>query len=185
MFNHKNKAMTRKLSLTITVLTVLSFIFACEKLDVNEEFYLEYQVTVSQTGAAFDQTDVLDISSESSLINQYKDKIKNIEILEATYLLTYFVGPADQQINTATLTVADETGQGVEEIATVTNVNLQSLLNSEHNLTVNAPGIDRLAQLVKDSPNKVQLHLYGTANTGPLAFTIKFRFKVKMTANPL
>ena len=185
MFNQPNKIMNRKSLLAFIALACLSFIFACEKLDVNEEFYLEYQLVVSQTGTEFDKTDILDVTAQSDIIDQYKDKIKKIEILEAKYLLTYFAGPETQQLNTATLTVADEAGQGVEEIATVTNVNLSSLLNSEHDLPVNAAGIDRLAQLIKEPPHKVQFHYHAVANMGPLAFTVKFKFRVRMTASPL
>lgn len=168
------------------LLFVASAFFSCEDLlDVTEEFWLEHSFPVIDPGPDFNEVYILDASSESDLINDYGNKIKKIEILETTYEVTFHDGPPTQQINTATLTASDNTGGGVVEIGSVENKNLSALVGNVQTMDVNQAGVDRMAELIKNPPHVCRLDLYGSANEGPLNFAVKFRFKVRMVANPL
>lgn len=167
------------------VLLVFFISPACEKLDVSYEFFIEHEIEVVSSSKEFDVEEILNASDASSYIKEYGDNIKSIDILDVTYQLTFFDGPDDQQINTATLKVSDENGGGPVEISTATNINLLDALNNVQPLQVNPAGVDRLAALIKAPPHKAMLTLVGTANEEPLNFKILFRFKVVMVAAPL
>ena len=166
------------------LLFIATYFYSCSLLDVEKEFWLEHTFIVQGNNATFDEDYLMDAASESDVINEYADLIKSIEILETTYEVTYHNGTPTQQINTATLTVSASSGGGPEVIGTVTNQNLASLLNNVQTLAVNQAGVDRAANLIKNAPHSFLLNLAGSANETPLDFKVKFRFKVKMVANP-
>ncbi|MDD5508654.1 MAG: hypothetical protein PHD25_10085 [Bacteroidales bacterium] len=170
--------------LTASLIFISIYFYACELLDVEKEFWLEHTFIVKGNNATFDEDYLLDAAAESDVIEEYADLIKTIEILEVTYQVTYQNGPASQQINTATLTVSDASGGGPVTIGTVTNQNLSSLVGTVKNLPFNQAGVDRAADLIKNPPHSFLLNLAGRANETPLDFGVKFRFKVKMVANP-
>lgn len=166
------------------------FLFqSCEDsiLDINEDFYYSSEMQVFTTDTAMMVTEVVDMTSQSDVINQYKDQIKSIEITDVKYWLTDHTGSDTQKIVEATLKVAAQDGSGEQLIATMNDKVLANLVGEENaqELPVEQAGIDRMAELIKNDPYKFQL-IYNTAcNEGPLNFTVKFQFKVKMTANPL
>jgi len=177
----------KKLGLLLFTLSLVLFTFqSCEDvLDVNQEFELTREIPVASETADFDANSILDASAGSTYIADYGDKIKTIEILEAYYSLTAHTGPDDQKINSAVLKVSDEAGEGVTDVATITDQNLKELLTTEKPLAVNQAGLDRLAELIKANPHKAKLWLSGDASSAPLLFTVKLKLKVKMVANPL
>jgi hypothetical protein len=158
---------------------------SCKILDVTEEITFEVDMIVDEAEASFDVTELLDALAESETIEEYKDLIKKIEILKVEYKLLAFNGPANQQINTATVDVGDAQGNGSVLLATVTNENLQALLTTTKELELNEEGANRLEELILDPPHSALFHYYGGANTAPLDFTVRFFVTVKMTANPL
>ncbi len=186
LYHPKNqKTMKRNIILlTASLIFISIYFYACELLDVEKEFWLEHTFIVKGNNATFDEDYLLDAAAESDVIEEYADLIKTIEILEVTYQVTYQNGPASQQINTATLTVSDASGGGPVTIGTVTNQNLSSLVGTVKNLPFNQAGVDRAADLIKNPPHSFLLNLAGRANETPLDFGVKFRFKVKMVANP-
>lgn len=162
---------------------------SCEDdlLDITEEFYYSSEMQVYTTDTALLISEVVDMTSQSDLINEYKDKIDQIEITEVKYWLTAHEGSDTQEIIEATLKVADQDGSGEELIATFENQVLANLVGEENaqELNIEQSGIDKMASLIEDDPYTFQL-MYNTAcNEAPLNFTVKFQFKVKMTANPL
>lgn len=174
----------KTVSLILGLLVVSTGFFSCDLLDVEKEFWLEHTFPVQGNNANFNENYLLDAAAESDVIEEYADLIKSIEILEVTYEVTYHNGSATQQINTATLSVSDASGGGQEVIGTVANQNLASLLNNVQTLAINQDGVDRAADLIKNAPHSLLLNLAGSANETPLDFKVKFRFKVKMVANP-
>jgi hypothetical protein len=177
----------KKLIIAVSLLVFITCtFFTCnEALDVSEEFYLEHTFDIDGDNATFNENYLLDAAALSSVIAEYGDNIKDIEILETKYVVTYQNGPSDQLINTATLAVSADGGAGFQEIGEVTNQNIASLVNNEQTLTIQQAGIDRLAELIKTPPHKAQLILTGNASSAPLDFGMKIRFKIRMTANPL
>lgn len=167
------------------VVLSLSINTGCNKLDVTKDIDLEIEFTANSETADYSSVTLFDVDSASSTISDYANKITKIEIKEVTAWLTYFGGTQGQKIVTDNLSVADENGNGELVIATIADQDLQSLVNAPITLTVNQDAIDFFAKLIKDSPHKALIKNYGTASSGPVNFIARFKFKVKMTANPL
>lgn len=170
---------------TLLLAGILLFTRCEDALDVTESFTYETEFVVSSDNATYSNTQLIDMASEVDLIAEYGDKIKDIQIEEVKYWLTAFNGSETQKIVVSTLNVADENGADPVNIATVQDQLLQPLLNTPTPLTVNAAGVDKLANLIQNSPYKFQLSFNNEANAAPLNFTVKFSFTIKMTANPL
>ncbi len=157
----------------------------CNKLDVTKDIDLEVEFVATSETAAYYSEDIFDATSSSTDIETYKDKITKIEVSDVTVWLTAFNGPDGQKILFDTLSVASETGDGETIIGTIADQPLQPLLTTPVQLTLNQAGIDYFAALIKDSPHKALIKNFGTADSAPIDFTARFKFKVKMTANPL
>jgi hypothetical protein len=180
--------MKSKLVFMFAIATMFAF-NSCDEnlLDVTEEFYYESEMTVFTTDTAMLVTEVVDMTSESDIISDYKDKIETVEITEVKYWVTAHQGDSTQKIIEATLKVAAEDGTDEELIATIEDKVLSEIIGEDNaqELTIQQAGIDRMAALIKNEPYTFQL-LYNTeCNEAPLNFTVKFQFKVKMVANPL
>ena len=83
--------------------------------------------------------------------------------------------------------MAKDDGTDEELIATIVNKNLSELQGEENlqQLEVQQAGVNMMANLVKNEPYKFMLRYNTACNKGPMEFTIKFQFKIKMVANPL
>jgi len=149
--------------------------------DVTEDFYISTTVNVTGNNAAFSGTELLDAIQACNMINEYASHLKSIEITEIKYYVSYFNGPITQQINTATLSIADEYGNDVYEVATISNIVLSNASN-ETVLPLNETAVSKLADLIKNDPNKATIYLSGVVNETPVDFSVVFKFKVKMVA---
>jgi hypothetical protein len=145
------------------------------------EFDLERDFTVVSANSAYSQTSDVDVTTLSSDFTTYKDDLENVEVVSATYTVTYFNGPATQNITSATLTVADPASPTPQIISTMTNVNLISVAAVTQTIPVESAGSDKLVQLVKNSPYTVRLAFGGAVNETPVNFIIKFKVKLKVT----
>lgn len=160
---------------------------SCEEdlLDITEDFYYEQEIEVSTGDSIMTVIEVVDMAAYSDLIEQYGDKIKDIEISEVKYWLTFFEGEDDQEIVEASLKVANGDGSDETLIAEILNQNLKALLDTPTELPVQQAGLDKMADLIEAAPHVFQLSYNTTCNKGPLNFKIKFQFKVSLTANPV
>lgn len=156
-------------------------------LDISEDFYYAHEIEVSTTDTAMSVAEVIDMTEQSDLIKKYGNKIKTIEITEVKYWLTALDGDDDQEIVEATVSVAKEDGSDEELIATIQNQILSQIVGEDNQqvLTVEQAGINQMANLIKNDPHKFMLAYDFACNKGPLEFTVKFQFKIKMVANPL
>lgn len=154
-------------------------------LDITEEFEFEREIEVSTTDTAMTVVEVIDMSEQSSIIEEYSDQIESIEITEVKYWLTFHDGDDDQEITDASLKVADDSGSNEETIAQIQDKNLSQLVDNPTELQLQDAGIDKMEELIENPPHIFQL-IYNTAcNKGPLEFKVKFQFKIKMVASPL
>ena len=177
--------MKKEIFLSVVFVIVMSMNIGCEKLDVTKDIDMEVEfVAISET-AAFYSEDIFDATESSSVIDDYKDKITKIEVINVTAWLTAFNGPVGQKLLFDTLSVADTTGNGEIILGTIADQPLEPLLITPIELTLNQAGIDYFATLIKDSPHKALIKNFGTTDSQPVDFTAKFKFTVKMTANPL
>jgi hypothetical protein len=160
---------------------------SCEDdlLDITESFYYEQEIQVFTADSVMNSTVVVDMADYEDLIDQYGDKIKDIELSDVKYWLTQFDGADDQEIIISNLKIANEDGSDPVLIAEIANQNLLALVDAETELPVNQAGLDKMADLIKNSPHIFQLSYDTQCNKSPLNFTIKFQFKVALTANPL
>ncbi len=177
--------MKKSIFLSIILMFAFTINIGCDKLDVTKNLELEIEFVANSSNADYEDSEIFDASENSSVIEEYGDKITDIEITEVTVWLTSFNGPAGQKIVFNALTVADENGDGEEAISTIADQDLASLLDSPIPLTVNQAGIDRFAELIKESPHKALIKNVGSTDSSPIDFVCVFKFKVKMTANPL
>jgi hypothetical protein len=177
--------MKKGIVLSLLVLLSLSFNTGCNKLDVKKDVSLQIEFTANSETADYSSTMLFDADSASSTINDYANKITKIEITQITAELTYFGGTPGQKIVSETLSVADENGTGEMVVGTIADQALEPLLTNPIPLTLNQEGIDLFARLIKDSPHKALIKNFGSADSAPINFISKFKFTVKMTANPL
>jgi hypothetical protein len=177
--------MKKGIFLSLLLMFAMTLNIGCDKLDITEELTLDLTLDVVSPTADFNIGELFDADSLSSTIEQYSSKIKDIQLLEATYQITS-VGDSNlaTKIITSTLTVADEFGAGEEIIATITNQDI-AFQPVPLPLPLNQSGIDRFEGLMTNSPHRAMLKNMGNADGAPVDFTVKFVFKVKMTANPL
>ncbi len=179
--------MKTRIFISFLALAGLFFMNSCEEdlLDITEDFFYEQEIHVSTGDSTMTVVEVVDMAAYSDLIAQYGDKIKDIEISEVKYWLTFFEGEDDQEIVEATLKVANGDGSDETLIAEILNQNLMALLDTHTDLPVQQAGLDKMADLIQVPPHVFQLIYNTTCNKGPLNFKIKFQFKVSLTATPL
>ena len=177
--------MKKGIFLSILFILALTINIGCEALDVTEEITFDMEFVAFSPTADFYSEELLDADSLSDVIAEYDQLIKDIELLEATYQITV-VGDSNlaTKINSSTLTVSDENGNGEETIGTITNQDIATL-PVPLPLPLDQAGIDRFEELIKNSPHRAIIKNIGNADGAPLDFTVVFKFKVKMTANPL
>ncbi len=177
--------MKKGIFLSLLLILAMSINIGCSKLDVTEDIEFEIEFVANSSTAAYEDSEILDASESSDVIADYADKIKKIEVQEVTVWLTSFNGAPGQKIVINTLSVADENGAGEEIIGTVADQDLESLMNNPIPLTLDQAGLDRLAELIKNSPHKALVKNVGSADSAPIDFVCVFKIKAKMTANPL
>jgi hypothetical protein len=173
----------------ISIFAVLGLFLlnSCEDdlLDINESFYYEQEIQVFTTDSVMNSTVVVNMADYEDLIDEYGDKIKDIEISDVKYWLTQFEGDADQEIIISNVMVADADGSDPILIAEIANQNLSALLDTQTELPVNQAGLDKMSDLIQNPPHMFQLIYDTQCNKAPLNFTVKFQFNIALTANPL
>jgi hypothetical protein len=179
--------MKAKMFLLLMAAATLFMVYSCEDdlLDITETFEYEAEMVILTDQTTYTITQDIDLADSVDLINEYSDKIKNIEIEEVTYWITAFNGTEEQVLTEATLIVANLSGDDPKVIAAIEDKMLMDLVDTPTDLEVNQEGVDRLAALIETPPHSFKLTFTSEANEGPMDFTAHFKFKFKMTANPL
>lgn len=171
------------LGLALVVMLVGLF-SSCEDDILTQDFgiTLSQDFVVTTTDSVFALDTILDAGAQSEDITKYSDNIEDFILEKVTYELTAFAGTPDQTAVVGTIDVADTNGTNQTNLTSLANVNLMSLLNNETELPLNQTGATFLTNQLKASPFAAKVLLAGEANHGPLSFTVKFRFYVKMKA---
>jgi hypothetical protein len=179
--------MKTKILFSLFAIAALFVMNSCEEdlLDITEDFYYENEIEVSTGDSTMAVTDVVDMAAYEDLISKYGDKIKDIQISEAKYWLTFFEGDDDQEIILSYLSVADGDGGNETTISEIANQNLKDLLDNPTELPIQQAGLDKMANLIQEPPHVFQLNYGASCNKAPLNFKIKFQFKISLTANPI
>ncbi len=176
-----------KKCILLTMATLLLFsLTACEDLlDVEERFSFTERYIVDTSQSSFDQTANMDLAANVDLIDEYGDKIKDVQVEKVEFWLEAFSGGEQQRFLSGSLSVAEDDGSDMKNIATLGEYTLQDLLNTPHELTPSSAGIEKLGTLAEESPHRFQLIMDADFNEGPLDFTVVVKVTAMMVANPL
>lgn len=164
------------------------FLFhSCDEdlLDIQETFEFEVSFPVMADEAEFDASQLFDLASDVNIINQYGDKIKEVTIEEVSFWLEDFAGSEEQTLTGGVLKVSDESGENWTEIINFGEYLLQDLVDEPTELDYQQAGVNKLGELAAEPPHTFMLDFSASFNEAPLDFTITFKFKAKMVANPL
>jgi hypothetical protein len=172
---------------SVLAIALLFAFSSCEDdlLDITEEFSYESEILVFTTDTVASAIEIVDMTESSTIIDEYQDKIKTIEITDVEYWITFHEGSDEQSIIEASLNIGNETGGDQQLIAEITNKNLKELLDVPTQLEVQQAGLDKMSDLIKNDPHKFSINYNTACNEGPLNFRVKFKFTIKMVANPL
>jgi hypothetical protein len=177
--------MKKGIFLSLFLILAVTLNIGCDALDFESDITFDIKFVAQSDTPDFNVIELLDADSLSDDIDKYSGLIKEIELLEVTYQITS-VGDSNMagQVITATLSVADENGQGEEVIGTVANQDITTMPTPTP-LPLEQEGMHRFEELVKNDPHRGLIKLIGNTDLAPTDFTVVFFFKVKMTASPL
>ena len=177
--------MKKGILLSLILILAVSLNIGCEALDFETDITFDLKFVAQSDTPDFNVIELLDADSLSDDIEKYSDNIKDIELLEVSYQITS-VGDSNMAtvMQTATLSVADENGQGEEVIGSVSNQEISSM-PVPLPLPLQQEGMHRFEELVKNNPHRGLVKLIGNTDLAPTDFTVVFFFKINMTANPL
>lgn len=177
--------MKKGIFLSLILILAVTMNIGCDALDFESEITFDLKFVAQSDTPDFNVAELLDADSLSDDIDKYSGLIKSIDLLEVSYQITQ-VGDSNLAtvMQTATLSVADENGQGEEVIGTVTNQEISDM-PIPLPLPLDQEGMHRFEELVKNDPHRGLVKLFGNTDLGPTDFTVVFFFKINMTANPL
>jgi hypothetical protein len=177
--------MKKTVFFSVIFLLAMTLNIGCDKLDVVEDLTFDMTMQVQSNTADINVQQLLEADSLSDEIDKYSNMIKDIDLLEISYQITQVSDSnVATKIITAALTVADASGAGEKTVATITNQDI-AMLPIPTPLPLEQEGVTRFEDLVKNDPHSGIIKVTGSADAAPVDFTMKFIFKVKMTANPL
>lgn len=171
--------------LSILLLFVAVSFTSCDLLDNADD--LSFNVTLpldfvidetadNPSGKSYTDSELLNAASDPE-VAKYASKIKEIKVNKITYTISS-ANPNTVTFTNGTLSVASSG----KTIASASTVNLAN--TSETELTADTAGFNELAaNLLNDKQELVQLT--GTLSKTPVAFTVKFKFYVTITADAL
>jgi hypothetical protein len=176
---------TTSLGLLFMLLS-LTFMTGCKDLlDVTEDFTFEHSFFVDGSNLSFSRSELIDLMEKSDVIDEYGEKIKQVEITKVECWLTSHPGSSTQSLVSGSLKVADASGTGFSTVTTMQNQILSLLYMNSTEVPLQSEGVNKMNYLIKNQPHQLTISLDGTLNEGPLGFTMVFKFTGTITANPL
>jgi hypothetical protein len=141
---------------------------------------IEREFVVNENATAFNKAADVDVRDYSSDFEKYAEDLKELEVVSASYTVTYHSGSNSQKVNSATLKIGATDGSGAVLLSTLNNVNLASSLNVETEFDVENAGENKLQDLALDSPYTFRYYFNGTVNESPLNFKVVFKLRCKV-----
>ena len=170
---------------SVASLLMLVFISSCKLLDVNKEFELEIEFSPYDADPVLYAEEDFDAAEASSVISDYGDLIKSIEVTEASYLVTSFTATSGMTLTNSLLQVANPDGSDVQTLASEWIAKPEDHMVTPQVFTVEQAGLDKLENLLMNPPHQVRFIVSGTSDAAPVDFDFKIILKVKLVANPL
>lgn len=178
----------KKYRIAFLAVFAMFFFTSCEDLlDVEEEFSFSIEFTIDTDETSFSASKLFDLSDDVDLIDEYGNKIKEINLDEIYVQITDHEGDINFMIDLGLLSVSEADGSNKKEISSIGSFNLSELVNNPMSLVVNQAGADLLEDLAKNPPHRLMLHYEIEISEAhlPINFDIKFEFNATMVANPL
>lgn len=172
----------------LLMLPALFLLVSCDEdvLDVTETFSFTEEFVVVSEGTEFSLQQVVNLTQDDqSVISQYGNKIKKIEVEQVRYWIKAHEGSDEQTLVMGEIKVAHANGSNETSVAVIENKVLAALLDNPTELALNEAGIGMLEDLTANSPHSFSFAVHGEVNEGPLDFTMVIEVHAKMTANPL
>jgi len=167
----------------ITVLAILLIAAALMTgCTLSKDFVitLEKEYTVNYNSTSYSKTEIIDGTSSSDDLDKYEDDLKTVNVTKITYTVTYFNGPATQQITSALLSVAPVNGSSFTTLTTLADVNLMSVAFKEQEVEIDEAGEEVVEDELLGDDHRLQCKFSGTANQAPVNFKIKFKITCKV-----
>ncbi len=181
--------MRTRIFISLVVLTGLVLINSCKEDNV---LTTDFSVTIKQDftvnviyDTVFVIDTVLDATTLSSDIAKYEDRIEELTLTRVTYKLTEFDGDSSHVLQEGIVGVAAPGDTIPTTLASMSNVNLQSLLNSEEELPMGQSAVTLVSGLVKNPPNQFRFIMQGSVNKKPVNFKVEFKFNFQIKAGIL
>jgi hypothetical protein len=170
----------KRLFLSLMTLSAFAFLAGCT---VNKDFSVSFdkEFVAANASTSYSKTDTLDVTKSSSDYAKYKSDIKTVEIQSATYTILSTSGSPTQKIVNATLTITNIGGTTTKTLATVSDVNLQSVLGVAQPLPLTDDGKQFLQDQLMGSTSSAIITFAGTSNEGPVMFTVSLHMNLKVT----
>lgn len=131
---------------------------------VSSEFLLKTSFMVQPDSTGFNSVYTLDPGTLNQAAGDDIENIKSLELMDVRYVITYYNGPIEQMISTASLSVSDTAGNDVQVIGTISDMNLALLVNNEQSFAFHQSGAERFIELILNSPNSAKLTFNGFLN---------------------
>ncbi|GET32819.1 hypothetical protein PbJCM13498_16820 [Prolixibacter bellariivorans] len=147
----------------------------------TQDFSFTQAIVVNNETEEFSESVVLKATDYNKAFDEFDGKIKSIEVKQIKYIITNFNGPENQELITASLSVADGSGNGAEILATATNMILADIQNQEQTIDPETAGLNKLQLMMKNSPHTATMTLSGTANSTPITLTLTYTIKGSIT----
>lgn len=178
--------MTRLHKILIAIFTgILLLPLSCKESEIAENITLKVDFVFNDSGVEFSQYVDINAYDESQVLRTYNQNITGIKVTGINCYMTYFTGPAGQQINSGNLEVADRDGSGPVIVGSLKDENLQVLLYQYGQLVLKEEGVTRLEKLIKNDPHEFRLKFSGISNLSPNEYTLTMEIQLKMIAIPL
>lgn len=169
----------------IVLLFSLGTLSSCDLFDKADDVSFDAVVPLdfvidenddNPSGKTYTDSETLDANSDPD-VAKYASKIKEFKVNK----ITYTISNADP----STVTLTNGTLKVTSSGKTIASASMVSLSNTaETELTADTAGFNELASsLLSDQQEQVQLQ--GTLSQTPVAFNVKFKFYVTITANAL
>lgn len=170
---------------SVVILVSLGTLSSCDLFDSADDISfdvvlpLDFAINETQdnpSGKSYTDSELLDAASDPE-VAKYASKIQEFTVNKITYTIS--------GANPNTVTFTNGTLKVASSGKTIASASSVSLANpSETELTSDIAGFNELAaSLLNDKQELIQLQ--GTLSKTPVAFNVKFKFYVTITANAL
>ncbi len=164
---------------------ILGFSSCKDILDVERDFSFTYELRIDSDESNYYSADLIDLTEEVSVIKDYGDNIKEIDIKDISLWIRNHQGPADHTIVQAEVIVANADGSDQTVVSFIENQAIEPIIQNPTSLDLNDEGVNKINHLIRQSPHTLQIILSGELNESPANFTAVFEFEGRMVANPL